>query len=420
VTGISHIRGVPRADAARWPDVARVPRGRFRAAVAERLMRHALRRLPVRVVRPGGAGTGDPGLPVLRLHRPDAFHRRLGADGLIGFGEAYQAGDWDADDLPGLLTAFAREVGTLVPRPLQRLRRLYVHRQPDDADGTVRNARHNIARHYDLSTEMFALFLDPSLTYSAGLFDAADDGLPDEERLMRAQRRKIDRLLDLAGVGGGTRVLEIGTGWGELALRAGARGARVDSVTLSAGQREVAARRIAGAGLADRVTVALRDYREVRGTYDAVLSVEMIEAVGYRHWPVYFAALDRLLGPGGRAGLQAITMPHDRMLATRDTHTWIQKYVFPGGLIPSVRAVEEQAARTGLAVADRFAFGADYAETLRIWRDRFAAHAHDLGGLGFDETFRRTWELYLGYSEAGFRSRYLDVRQFLLTRKGTR
>jgi cyclopropane-fatty-acyl-phospholipid synthase len=418
VTSISDIQLVRQADAARWPDVARVPRGRFRAAVAERLMRHALRRLPVRVVPLGGAG--DPGPPALRLNRPDAFYRRLGADGLIGFGEAYQAGDWDADDLPGLLTAFASEVGTLVPKPLQRLRRLYVHRQPEDADGTVRNARHNIARHYDLSTEMFALFLDPSLTYSAGLFDPADDGRPDEDRLLRAQRRKIDRLLDMTGVDAGTRVLEIGTGWGELALRAGARGARVDSVTLSADQRDVATRRIAAAGMSDRVSVELRDYREVRGTYDVILSVEMIEAVGYRHWPVYFAALDRLLGPGGRAGLQAITMPHDRMLASRDTHTWIQKYVFPGGLIPSVRAVEEHTARTDLVVADRFAFGADYAETLRIWRDRVAARADDLGGLGFDETFRRTWELYLGYSEAGFRSRYLDVYQFLLTRKGNR
>ncbi len=214
-------------------------------------------------------------------------------------------------------------------------------------------------------------------------------------------------------------MLELGTGWGELAIRAAARGARVLTVTLSAQQRELAEARIAAAGLADLVTVQLTDYRAVEGQFDAILSVEMIEAVGERYWPAYFTALDRLLAPGGRIGLQSIVMPHQRMLATRRTLTWILKYVFPGGLIPSVTSIEQNLAEcTRLHVADRLDFGVHYAETLRIWRERFCAAAGRLPELGFDETFRRMWLLYLCYSEAGFRSGYLGVSQFLLARDG--
>lgn len=162
----------------------------------------------------------------------------------------------------------------------------------------------------------------------------------------------------------------------------------------------------------------LRDYREEQGTYDAVVSVEMIEAVGAEFWPEYFRTLDERLAPGGRAALQAITMPHDRMLATRNTFTWIQKYVFPGGLLPSVEAVAETVrAHTRLDVAHRQACGAHYAETLRLWRERFTERADDVTALGFDETFRRMWTFYLAYSEAGFRSGYLDVQQYLFTKE---
>jgi cyclopropane-fatty-acyl-phospholipid synthase len=210
-------------------------------------------------------------------------------------------------------------------------------------------------------------------------------------------------------------VLEIGTGWGELAIRAARRGARVRTVTISAEQRELAIRRVREAGLADRVSVELLDYRRVTGTYDAILSVEMIEAVAERYWPQYFAALDRLLAAGGRIGLQAITMPHHRMLATRRTQTWILKYIFPGGLIPSVTSIEDNvAAHTGLRVAERRGFGAHYGQTLRIWRERLLARQSELAQLGFDEVFGRMWLLYLCYAEAGFRSGYLDVSQFLL------
>jgi cyclopropane-fatty-acyl-phospholipid synthase len=236
--------------------------------------------------------------------------------------------------------------------------------------------------------------------------------------LAQAQRRKIDRLLDEARVGPGCRLLEIGTGWGELAIRAGQRGATVRTVTISARQHELAARRVAEAGLAARVSVELRDYRDVDGEFDAICSVEMIEAVGERYWDTYFAQLDRSLAPGGRVALQSITMPHDRMLASRHTYTWIQKYIFPGGLIPSVTAIEDSLARrTRLRVVNRADFGAHYARTLRIWQHRlFLARQGEADALGFDEVFRRMWLFYLCYAEAGFRAGYLDVSQLTLER----
>ena len=174
---------------------------------------------------------------------------------------------------------------------------------------------------------------------------------------------------------------------------------------------------MAEAGLAGQVTVELRDYRDVDGQFDAICSAEMVEAVGERYWDTYFAQLDRLLAPGGRVALQTITMPHDRMLASRRTYTWIQKYIFPGGLIPSVTAIENSLARcTRLRVAGRLDFGAHYARTLRIWRNRFLAHGSEVVALGFNEVFTRMWLFYLCYAEAGFRAGYLNVSQLTLER----
>jgi cyclopropane-fatty-acyl-phospholipid synthase len=402
----------------RWPDVFRVPRTRVNAAIAAALVRRVAARLPVRIALPGGEilATHSPDAPVLRINEPRAFFRRLGAHGLVGFGEAYQAGDWDADDLAGVLSVFASAADRIVPRGLQWLRHLHGTRQPRTERNTVDGARRNIHRHYDLSNDMFTQFLDDSMTYSSALFDGdpAAAAWPD---LADAQHRKIDRLLDGIGVRDGTRLLEVGTGWGELAIRAARRGARVDTVTISAEQRELAQRRARAAGVADRVDVRLCDYRQIDrdARYDGVVSVEMIEAVGERYWPAYFATLGGLLAPGGRIGIQAITMRHERMLATRRTYTWIHKYIFPGGLIPSVEAIAATAGRYGgLRITDSYAFGRHYAGTLRLWRDRFNEHAGRVGELGFDDVFRRTWNLYLAYSEAGFASGYLDVHQLIL------
>jgi cyclopropane-fatty-acyl-phospholipid synthase len=220
-------------------------------------------------------------------------------------------------------------------------------------------------------------------------------------------------------VGRDSRVLEIGTGWGGLAIRAAQRGARVTSLTISTEQAELARERVAAAGVTDLVDVQLRDYREANGRYDAVVSVEMIEAVGANHWDEYFSTVDRVLVPGGRFGLQAILQDDRTVRATRDTYTWIRKYIFPGGQCASVEAIERTLAEhTSLRIADQFHFGRHYAQTLHRWRTTFEEHAADVEALGFDETFRRMWSLYLAYSEAGFRTGYLDVAQFTITKPG--
>jgi cyclopropane-fatty-acyl-phospholipid synthase len=342
--------------------------------------------------------------------------RRVGRYGLIGFGESYMAGDWSSTDIACLLTEFGKRLTELIPPFLQRFRPLAVVRPPRSQYNSRRQARRNIADHYDLSNHMFAEFLDETMTYSSALFES----LPGHEsRLADAQRRKIERILDAAGVGAGSRVLEIGTGWGELCIRAAMRGAHVRSITLSAEQQRLARQRVAEAGVSDLVKIDLCDYRDVEGSYDAVLSIEMIEAVGYPFWPKYFQTLDRLVAPGGRVAIQAITMPHGRMLASRNTYTWIQKYIFPGGLLPSTEAILGiTGSTTRLRTVDMFSLRLHYAETLRLWRERFVGRQYALAELGFDDVFHRMWELYLAYSEAGFRSGYLDVYQWTFAPSG--
>src|SRR4051794_29038654 len=409
---------VPRPDEAHWPGLAMPPRAPFRARVAEAVFRSAVASLPIRAVLPDGRvlGAGGKDAPVMRLVRPQAFFARLGADVKIGFGEAYMTGDWttgEATDLADLLSAFAARVTRLVHPALQKLRHLVERTQPEHEENTRANSRGNISRHYDLSNDLFEEFLDETMTYSSAWFEPGDT-------LAAAQRRKIDGILDLARVRPGMRILEIGSGWGALAIRAAKeRGAHVTTLTLSTEQQRLARERAAAAGVADRVDVRLQDYRDVRGRFDAVVSVEMIEAVGERYWPTYFASLDTLLAPGGRVGLQSITMPHDLMLATRHSYGWIHKYVFPGGIIPSLRAIEDNlAAHTGLSIVERRELGPHYAHTLALWRERFLTNWSRLEG-AFDETFRRMWEFYLAYCEAGFRVGYLGVSQLGLARRPT-
>jgi cyclopropane-fatty-acyl-phospholipid synthase len=397
---------LPRPAQGIWPGLFTAPRSPMRARIAESLFRSAVRTLPVTVRWPDGRTWGAGG-PVMHLVRPAEFFHRLGADAKIGFGEAYMVGDWTSNELADVLSAFAARLSTLIPPGLQRMRRWAERRQTEVND--VAGARQHIHRHYDLSNELFATFLDETMTYSSALFDHNDRGVD----LRTAQLRKIDGVLDYAGVRSGSRVLEIGTGWGALAIRAAQRGATVTSLTISAEQRKLALDRVRDAGFHDRVAVHLRDYREEQGRYDAVVSVEMIEAVGAEFWPAYFSMLDRVLAPGGRVGLQAITMPHDRMIASQASYTWIHKYIFPGGLIPSVRAIEDSVRdHTRLRIAETRSFGDDYAETLRRWRGTFLTRWDEVARLGFDDTFRRMWEFYLAYSEAGFRVGYLGVQQF--------
>jgi len=423
------------ATASDWPALDVVPRGpkaRLYARFARRIFRTGMHRLGLTWSEDGSAAD-------VRLHNADAFFLRVGNQGLIGFGESYMAGDWDADDLGGTLTVLCEEISGLVPRWMQRLRAAYVARPPKHQESSTDNSRSNIAHHYDLSNELFRSFLDPTLSYSSAMFDTDavthDEGalpctrleepIPGSD-LEEAQGRKVEAILDAAGVTAGSRVLEIGTGWGELAIRAARRGATVRSITLSSEQQQLALARIAETARAegwsaDRCRVDLLDYRaladETEDPYDAIVSVEMIEAVGFDYWDGYFDVLDRVLAPGGTVAIQAITMAHDRMLATRRTYTWINKYIFPGGFLPSTEVMDLITRKhTSLRLTGRTTFGSHYAETLRQWDHAFTT-AHDkVLALGFDETFLRMWHFYLEYSRAGFASGYIDVQQLTFAR----
>jgi len=408
--------------AVRWPSITRPPRASLAATIARLLFERAVHKIPVRATYPGGVsiGGGSPESPAFELVRPRAYFARLGRDSKIGFGEAYMAGDWRAapgTDLADLLTPFAARLASLVPEPLQRLRTIVDQRIPTSHENTLGGSRDNVRAHYDLSNDLFGSFLDPTMSYSAAWFDESEP-VGAATGLEEAQLRKIDGVLDYAGVRAGTRLLEIGTGWGALAIRAAQRGAHVTTVTISAEQMALATERVAEAGLSDRVDLRLQDYREVEGEFDAIVSVEMIEAVGEAYWPTYFATIDRLLAPGGKVSIQAITMAHERVLATKRSFSWIQKYIFPGGIIPSLQSIDETlAGHTTLRVTQRRELGPHYARTLHLWRERFNEQWPRINQLGFDETFRRMWEFYLAYCEAGFRTGYLSVSQLQMTRE---
>lgn len=396
----------------------------LRARLARRIMAQVAKRVPVDVVMPDGSlldgGIRRPGRPALQVVRPTALFERLAHHPKIGLGEAFMAGDWRAaegTDLAELLTPFAERLTTAVPPGWLRLRGIVDRRIPSAQRNSLLGSRRNIEAHYDLSNDLFAAFLDETMSYSSALFD---EDLPlRTQSFETAQLRKVHAILDMAKVGQDTRLLEIGTGWGTLALEAARRGATVTSVTLSREQAALARRRVAEAGYADAVDIRIQDYREVEGVHDAVVSVEMIEAVGEEYWETYFRTIDERLAPGGVAAVQAILMSHERLLATKHSYGWIQKHIFPGGLIPSLQAISETTeGATSLRMTGVEAFGADYAETLRRWRETFLARWPEVNALGFDETFRRKWEFYLAYCQAGFATGYLDVAQVRLEREG--
>jgi cyclopropane-fatty-acyl-phospholipid synthase len=341
------------------------------------------------------------------------FTRAL-RSGDVGFAEGYIAGEWHSPDLAALLVLLLRNreelqdavYGSWWGRLAHRLQHLLNR-------NTRAGSRRNIHAHYDLGNAFYELWLDRTMNYSSALFDGAPG-----QAMEQAQDAKVRRALRMAGVAPGSRVLEIGCGWGALAeMGAGEFGAQVTGVTLSTEQLAFARRRLQDAGLAARGDLRLQDYRDIDDApFDAICSIEMVEAVGREYWPQYFATVRRLLKPGGRACIQSIVIADglwERYVRSTD---FIQQYVFPGGCLPCPREFERAASAAGLQVVDAFAFGLDYAQTLRRWRERFLARRSEVLALGFDERFMRTWEFYLAYCEAAFSERNTDVVQYTLQR----
>lgn len=359
-------------------------------------------------VRLGGAGPAD---ATARVH-DDRMFLRLLLRGEMGGGESFVAGEWSSDDLVAVLRVFLRGTAALgAESPLTRLAQLpslVRHRLADNSeDGSARN----IHAHYDLGNAFYQLFLDPeTLAYSCAHYTDPAMSLAD------AQRAKLDRLCDLLALSPRDHLLEIGCGWGGMAIHAAqTRGCRVTAITISRAQYELASARVAAAGLADRVRIELRDYRTLDGTFDKLVSIEMLEAVGYDYLPAFFATCARVLRPGGRMALQTITMPDARFDAYRRRVDWMQRYIFPGSCIPSVDVIRRTSAPAGFALAAADDIGPSYAPTLRAWRTQFLAQLPAVRALGFDEPFLRTWLMYLAFSEAAFAERTLGDHQLLLT-----
>jgi cyclopropane-fatty-acyl-phospholipid synthase len=346
----------------------------------------------------GDAGAAPDECAEIRIHDGRALVRLL-TGGETGGGEAYVDGLWSSPDLAALLrvAALNRESLALSSgwfRVPAQIVRTIAHRARRN---TKRQARRNIAAHYDLGNEFYRLFLDETLTYSSAVFTGPDQSLAD------AQRTKYERIAAGANLARGMHVLEIGTGWGGFALyAAGELGCRVTTITISREQHALATERVRAAGLAYLVDVQLRDYRDVSGTYDAIVSIEMLEAVGAEYFGTFFETCDRALRPGGRLSLQVITFPdatYERQLRGAN---WIQTYIFPGGLCPSLAVVERATRDTRLLIERVTDIAPSYVRTLRAWRERFLARTDDVRALGFDDRFIRTWEYYLALSEAGF------------------
>ena len=350
----------------------------------------------------------DGATPHAELHvRDRRFFRHVLLDGDIGFAEAYMEGLCDSPDLPGLIALLAeneKSLGRMAhTNPLHDLTLKFLHWQRRNSR---KGSRKNIHAHYDLGNEFYRLWLDPTMTYSSALFEGAD-GKP----LEAAQTAKYERILEQIGAKQGDSILEIGCGWGGFAETAARRGMRVTGVTISQQQLDYARARLEHAGLSDRVDLQFRDYRDVEGRYDHIVSIEMIEAVGERYWPDYFAALKRHVVPGGSILVQAIVIADDFFESYRRHPDFIQTYVFPGGMLLSPTSMREQCRQAGLKVAELYSFGRDYARTLETWLGRFDRVADQVGRMGFDERFRRMWRYYLAYCAAGFSTRRTDVLQ---------
>jgi cyclopropane-fatty-acyl-phospholipid synthase len=334
------------------------------------------------------------------------------ARGDVGVAESYLAGDWDSPNLTKFLELFCANQHVLsqllAGRPILRFAQMIYHWMHAN---TKRQAKKNIHAHYDLGNAFYSQWLDPSMTYSSGLDFGRDNDL------RAAQERKNAALVSALGIQPGHHVLEIGCGWGGFAeYVAGTVGARVTGLTISQAQLNFARERIAVAGLSHMVDLKLMDYRDERGAYDRIASIEMFEAVGEAYWPTYFEKLQACLKPGGRAGVQVITIREDIFPRYRREMDFIRRYIFPGGMLPTATILEQLAERHGLSIDGARAFGQDYALTLASWRDRFQSAWHRIAPLGFDERFRKLWDYYLCYCEAGFRAGSIDVRQMVFAK----
>jgi cyclopropane-fatty-acyl-phospholipid synthase len=397
-------------------DLARAAARRLLLRRLERLERGRLRLVEADGVRSfGTAGDG----PAVELRVTDPrFYAKVAFGGSIGAAESYMAGQWRTDDLTGLLRLILRNRSVLeglesgwarLVAPFRRLFHLL-------RDNTRRGSRRNIEAHYDLGNEFFALFLDRRRMYSCAVFD------PPGATLDQAQEAKLERICRKLDLQPGDRVLEIGTGWGGFALHAAGRhGCRVTTATISPAQHRHATEAVREAGLDHRVEVLLRDYRELEGRYDKLVSIEMIEAVGHRHLGRFFELCCRRLAPHGLMLLQSITLADPLYRRYRQSVDFIQRYIFPGGALPSVGALTAAVAeRTDLVAVHLEDLGSHYARTLRHWRERFHAHRDRVAAMGFSERFCRMWEYYFCYCEAGFLERTVSDVQLLLARPENR
>lgn len=357
------------------------------------------------------SGTADGSTVALRVHHP-AFYRAVAAYGSVGAGEAFIHGHWSCDDLVGLVRLLVRNrdlldgmEGGLAAFGSALLRGWHALRP-----NTRRGARRNIAAHYDLGNDFFRLFLSSDLMYSSALFAGDDDTLE------AASTRKLDRIAAKLRLSPKDHLVEIGTGWGGFAIHAARHyGCRVTTTTISQEQHALATRRVAEAGLADRVTVLQQDFRDLDGRYDKLVSIEMVEAIGAANLPAYFGAIGRLLKPDGLALIQAITIEDHRYRQALRAVDYIKRFVFPGAFIPSIAALlAAKTASCDLALVQLEDFGASYARTLQAWRERFLARRDEVLAQGFDEAFIRLWTFYLAYCEGGFRERSIGVAQLLL------
>ena len=348
----------------------------------------------------------------LTIHTESAL-RRLLHDGKMGFCEAFMDGEASSQSLPTLI-----ELAVLHDKYLEDALKTNIFRQAGlrlfhmlRRNNKLGSAK-NIAHHYDIGNSFYEAWLDPTMTYSSAVFDSETDDLT------TAQLNKYKCLAELADIQPDDRVLEIGCGWGGFAKFVSQHiGAHVTGITISQAQLAYAKASLAEAGLQNKVDLKLMDYRDLQGRFDKIVSIEMFEAVGQAYWPVYFDTISRMLKSGGRAVIQSITIDHDAFQSYRDQPDFIQRYIFPGGMLPSMPMLQSPVAQAGLELVAENGYASDYARTLQEWRARFLAAWPSLAGDKFDNRFKRMWELYLAYCEGGFRAGMIDVKQILLMHK---